>query len=101
MKASFMLPSCTYNLVLSKEDVVQLLGTGHIYTRVSKDIPCRTGRAVWDNEASTMKTLDRKCIPNNLMFLLDDNVADINELDWHVQFLNIHIEGFKKENNHV
>jgi hypothetical protein len=99
MEASFMLPSCTYNLVLSEEDLVNLLETGHIYTRISKDVPCRTGRAVWFKETSTMKTLDRKQIPNNLLFYLEEDVADIEGGDWHVQFLNIHIEGFKKKEN--
>ena len=35
MKNSFVLPSCTYNIVLSKDDVEQLLKSGHITIRNS------------------------------------------------------------------
>jgi hypothetical protein len=98
MKSSFALPSCTYTISLSKEELQQLLETGLVSSvRPIQSVPCSTSRAVFDNKNKIFKPLDRKQIPNNLRFTLDENVADIEDGDWHVQFLNIRIEGFKKE----
>ena len=102
MKSSFTFPSCTYTVSLSKEELRQLLETGLVSSaRPIQSVPCSTDRAVFDNENEIFKPLDRKQIPNNLRFTLDENVADIEGGDWHVQFLNIRIEGFKKENKDV
>ena len=98
MKAGFILPSCNYNIVLTKEELEILLSTGHIDVNVMRDISAHTGRYVYDNDTG-FKMLDRKSIPNNLRFYLEDNVADIEGGDWHIQFLTINIEGFKKEKN--
>lgn len=96
MKSSFMLPSCTYNIYLSPDDLNQLLTTGRVSVDPLRNFPCRTGRAVYDVEKQTFKTLDGKHIPNNLRFYLNENVADIEGGDWHIQFLNIMIEGVSK-----
>lgn len=102
MKSCFALPSCTYTISLSKEELTQLLETGWVSSvRPIQSVPCNTSRAVWDNGTKSLTSLDRKQIPNNLRFTLAEDVADIEGGDWHVQFLNICIEGFKKEDNHV
>lgn len=91
MKASFMLPSATYNLVLSKDELKKLVDTGYILIQPSRE-PCTTGRAVWRHELGKMETLDRKSVYNNLRFNLDKPVADIEGGDLPVQFLNIIVE---------
>ena len=92
MRASFMLPSCNYNIHLSREDLTRLLETGHIGVLVYRDVPCKTGRGIISEDRS-FKTLDRKTIPNNLRFYLEEDVADIEGGDWHVQFLTINLDG--------
>ena len=89
MRTSFMLPSCNYNIHITKDELHQLMDTGYLGVLVHK-VPCKTGRAIFDGEH--FKTLDRKEICNNLRFLLDEGVADIQETDWHVQFLTINID---------
>lgn len=102
MKSYFALPSCTYTVSLSKEELKQLLETGFVSSvRPIQSISCHTSRAVWNDDKKKLESLDRKQIPNNLCFKLEEDVADIEGGDWHVQFLNIRIEGFKKENNNV
>lgn len=96
MKASYMLPSGTYNLMLSKDDLQKLLKTGLLSIRISR-CPCVTGRAVWNPEKEDLETLDRKEIFNNLCFCLDETVADVEEGFHNVQFLNIHIEQEKTD----
>lgn len=91
MKASYMLPSGTYNIFLSKEELQRLAYTGRLVT-FTGDIKCTTGRAVWRPEENKMETLDKKEISNNLRFYLDEPVADIEGGDCYVQFLNIHVE---------
>lgn len=99
MKTYFGLPSCTYTISLSKEELKQLLETGLVSSvRPIQSIPCSTSRTVWDSDNKRFKSLGRKQISNNLRFYLEEDVADIEGGDWHVQFLNIHVEGFKKEN---
>lgn len=89
MRTSFMLPSCNYNIHISKEELRQLLETGYLGVEVRK-VHCKTGRGIFDGKR--FKTLDRKEISNNLRFLLDEGVADIEETDWHVQFLTINVD---------
>lgn len=96
MKASFMLPSATYNIVLSKEDLERLLEKGYVSAIVNKNMPCTTGRAVWNQEKETLETLDRKEIWNNLRFNLHSDVADIKADEWAVQYLNILIDKGEK-----
>ena len=83
MKCHFALPSCTYTISLSKEDLECLLKTGLTSSvRPIQSIPCTTSRAVYDRENNTFKALDRKQILNNLRFKLDEDVADIEGGDW-------------------
>lgn len=95
MRTSFMLPSCNYNIYLSKEELEKLLSTGHIVVNPMRDVPCKTGRTIFEDD--NFKTLDSKSVTNNLRFYLDEDVADIEGGDWHVQFLSINIQEFKKE----
>lgn len=97
MNASFGLPSCTYCITLSKEDLERLLETGYITGLVHKDIPCTTSRLVWNGEKSDFDILDRKTISNRLGFTLEEDVADIEGGPWHVQFLSIRLDRFKEE----
>lgn len=92
MKSSYMLPSGTYNLILSKEDLCELLNKGRISYHIGHDIPCVTGRAIYDSNKKEMLVLDKKEIYNDLRFRLEEPVADIKEGFNNVQFLNIHIE---------
>lgn len=88
-----MLPSCNYNVVLSEEDLQTLLTKGRISGIVTRgDIPCITGRAIWNEEKKDLETLDEKSVPNNLRFFLEEDVADLEGGDWPVQFLTINLE---------
>lgn len=91
MKVSYGLPSATYNIVLSKDDLVKLIDTGRINV-FARDLPCTTSRAVYNREKRELETLDRKEVTNNLRFRLEDDVADIHEGEYSVQFLAIRLE---------
>lgn len=92
MIAGFMLPSCNYNIVLSEEDLQTLLTKGSICVTPDKNFPCITGRAIWNEKTKDLETLDEKSVPNNLRFFLEEDVADLEGGDWHVQFLTINLE---------
>jgi hypothetical protein len=91
MKIGFGLPSGTYNLVLSKEDLVALLSTGCVSVHLNR-VPCVTARAVYSGETETMELLDKKAVENDLRFHLAEPLADVVGGDHHVQFLNIHLD---------
>ena len=88
MKSGFVLPSNTYNLVLSQEDLTTLLSKGRVSAHLTR-IPCVTSRSVYNGETETMEFLDNKVVENDLRFYLNDPVADIDGGDHSVQFLNI------------
>ena len=90
MKSSFMLPSCNYNIGISKAELETLITKGHLMTVVSKT-PCVTGRAVMNEAGTGLETIDRKPIYNDLKFYLEEDVADLHGGDWGVQFLTINI----------
>lgn len=97
MRTVFNLPSCDYNIILSKEDLQELLEKGYITVRSCR-IPCSTSRALWDTEKEKWIFDDRKTIPNNLFFGLSEPVADLHAGDRGVKFLNIALdETCKKE----
>lgn len=91
MKAYYGLPSGTYTITLSKDDLAKLVTTGHTSIFIS-GVPCETGRAVYNKEKNAMETFDRKEISNDLRFYLKDGVADLQGGISRVQFLSIHIE---------
>ena len=91
MKAGFMLPSCNYNITLSKEELNRFLEKGYITATVSKMI-CTTGRAVLNKGGDGLEILDKKEIYNDLRFFLSEPVADLDGGDWCVQFINISVE---------
>ena len=91
MKTGFALPSCSYNIVLSKEDLNELIDKGHAVLAVTKT-PCTSSRAVWNDEKKTMESIDKKAVPNSLLFYLKEDVADCNKGDYPVQFINIIVE---------
>ena len=96
MKAHFGLPSCNYNIELSKEDLELLLSKGYI-TVQSDRIPCTTSRAVINGTEDGLDFHDRKTIHNNLSFGLSESVSDLQANDWNVQFLCIAIN--REEDN--
>ena len=89
MRASYMMPSGTYNLFLSREDLARLLEKGCISITVGRT-PCVTGRGIYDPEKKDLVTLDKKEIYNDLRFLLTEPVADIEGGLYNVQFLVNH-----------
>lgn len=91
MRASYLLPSGDYNLILSEEELQTLLDKGQLSIRVSRT-PCVTGRGVWNPETKTLDRLDEKFVCNDLRFCLNETVRDIEEGFHNVQFLNIHVE---------
>lgn len=98
MKTSYMLPSGTYSIKLSEEDLQKLLSTGILNLRLSR-IPCVTGRGVYDSEKKAIATLDKKEVFNDLSFHLDEPVADLEGGFWPVQFMNIVLTREKEEKN--
>ena len=90
MRTSYMLPSGTFNIFLSKTELQHLIDTGGLVT-FSGRVTCTTGRSVWNSEKNDMETLDKKEIPNDLRFHLNEPVADIESGSHRVQFLNIHV----------
>ena len=90
MKSSFNIPSCTYNIILSKEDLELLTTSSYVGCEISR-IPCTSSRGIIDGERR-FESLDRKQVENDLRFNLTKQVADIKENEWGVQFLNIMLE---------
>lgn len=88
MKTSFILPSCNYNIGISKDELQQLLDTGHILMSVHRT-PCYAGRSIFNG--SDFEMIDKKNISNNLCFQLDDAVADNEAGDYGVQFLTLNV----------
>lgn len=78
MKAGFVLPSCNYNIVLSKDELKSLLEKGHIMVRPLKEIPCRF------KDASRRLNADTR---SDLRFQ-----TDVTMEDYSIQFLTINIE---------
>lgn len=97
MKASYCLPSGNYNILLSDEELQQLLKTGHVTIHMSR-IPCTTSRAVFNDAEGKMEIRDKKPIYNNPFFHADKPVADIEAGDHNVQFLCINIERKEGDN---
>ena len=91
MRASYCLPSGNYNIVLSNEELRELLERGHVTARMSRT-PCTTSRAIFNDEKGKMEIRDKKPIYNNLFFHVNEPVADIEAGDHNVQFLCINIE---------
>ena len=88
MKASYLLPSGTYNLILTAEDIAKLLDAGRVTIQMSRT-PCVTARAVWDSEKKDIVRKDNKVIFNDLRFRLNDPVDDMGPGTYNVQYLNI------------
>ena len=99
MKASYGFPSGNYNILLSKEELAQLLEKGYI-TIVMSRVPCVTSRAVWNPNKKNMDFLDKKPIFNDLWFRTTEPVADMEAGDHNVQFMCINIENDKDGGNH-
>jgi len=95
MKNSFNIPSCTYNIILSKEDLDLLNTTRYIGVAVSR-VPCVSSRGII-NEEYRFQSLDTKQVQNNLRFNLTEQIADMEPDEWAVQFLNIILEDENEE----
>lgn len=92
MKVYCSLPSGTYNITLSRDELVELVTTGCINAFAYR-VPCEAGRVVYDGGKKTFATLDRKEVPNHLMFRLSNRTADMEVGDYGVQYLTIRLEG--------
>lgn len=91
MRSSFNLPSATYNLILTKEELNSLLEKGYVGC-VVKRVPCITQRQVWNGDDKKFEAIARKETENNLRFYVDGELADCGDKEWGVQFLNIVVE---------
>lgn len=91
MRASYMLPSGTYNLILSEENLEQLLFTGRLVVHTN-GTPCTTANAVWNPDTKRLETVDKKEAVNDLRFCTNETVQDIRDSFPPVQFLNIVVE---------
>lgn len=91
MKASYCLPSGNYNILLSNEELRELLEYGHVTIHMSRT-PCTTSRAIFDDNRGEMEIRDKKKVYNCLFFHTEEPVADIEAGDHNVQFLCINIE---------
>lgn len=91
MKAYMSLPSGTYNLIFTKDELQNLVNSKHIFYNVGHT-PCKTGRVVWNADQRDFETLEQKDCYNDLRFNFDEPVADISAGDYPVQFLTISVE---------
>lgn len=107
MKIYFGLPSCGYDVILDKNDMLRLISTSTITIHTSR-LPCSKSRAVINESGDGLDCLDHKEVYNALFFNLENPVADLEGGDWPVQFLNICLdddcrevfENLKNEENH-
>ena len=91
MKVHFGLPSCSYSVVLDKNDLLRLISTGTIVIHTNRE-PCSTSRAIINESGDGFDFLDRKDVYNMLKFDLEEPVADLEVGTWPVQFLNITLD---------
>ena len=89
MKTYFTLPSGTYNIQLSKEELERLIKNGLLTMRVNRT-DCKTGRCIATKTGAT-KVLDQKDICNDLRFNLKEPVADIEEGDYPIPFVTFRV----------
>lgn len=97
MRASYCLPSGNYNILLSNEELRELLERGYVTVRMSRT-PCTTSRAIFNAEKADMEIHDKKKVDNCLLFHTKEPVADIEAGDHYVQFLCINIEKQEDDN---
>lgn len=97
MKAYFGLPSGTYNLILTMDDLHRLLTDGSIAIRTST-VPCKTSRMVFDQEKKDFVELDEREVWNHLKFHTAENVSDIEAGDHYIQFMHIIVENLDLAN---
>lgn len=88
MKTSYRLPNGTYNMVISKEDLNELLNKGHLTIHTTRD-KCAVGRSVWDEGNKRMISVGDKEVENILLFRTDEPIADMEAGVSFVQFINI------------
>lgn len=91
MRSCFNLPSGTYNLVLSKEDLDSLLEKGYVSCQISRT-PCVAQRSLWNDDTKDLETIASKEVQNALNFYIDDELADCGHAKWGVQYLIIHTD---------
>ena len=91
MKAYFSLPSGTYNLILTMDDLHRILTYSKLSFRTA-EVPCRVSRSIFDQEKKDFEKLDEKKVWNDLLFSTAENVADIEPGKHYIQFMNIIVE---------
>lgn len=91
MKASYLLPTGTYNIFITRDELERLSNGKVIRSMPYMDEPCVVNRFVYDHDKNEMRGLDPKEVPNYLMFRLDEDVADIEAGLCRIQYLNIRL----------
>ena len=91
MKIGWVFPSNNYNIVLSRDELKQLIEKGHISV-LSSRVPCSTGRGIYNPATNEMETHDKKEMYNDLLFRTDEPVAEIEAGIYPVQFLCITVQ---------
>ena len=96
MKAHYGLPSGDYNIILSKDELEQIISKGSVSIRVLRT-PCTSSRAVLNEDVTGLDFLDKKEVLNNLCFHLDEPVADIDGGYHNIQYLTIILDEEEKK----
>lgn len=97
MRCHYGLPSGTYTICISEEELQQLLGERKSLNCFVGRVPCFTSRLIWNSENKDMEVLDRKEIFHGLSMYIDEPVADIEPGYHHCQYLYITVEKKKEE----
>lgn len=90
MKASFNLPTSTYNIILTKEELDFLVKTEFISVPISR-IPCSSSRLIKIGD-DRLISIGKSTVPHNLRFDLTETIADIPPDDWGIQYFSILLE---------
>lgn len=101
MKARFVFLTGTYNIVINKEELSNLLSSGIVAIHTTRT-KCSTGRSVWNQEKKKMECLDGKVMSNDLRFRTDEQVADFEPGEHFIQYVNIVLDescGFGRKEN--
>ena len=96
MKTHYGLPSGDYNIILSKDELEQIMTKGSVSMRLSRT-SCTTSRAVLNEDVTGLDFLDKKEVSNDLSFNLDEPVADIDSGYHNIQYINMILDEEEKK----
>lgn len=93
MKANFVLPSANFNIVLTREEIQEILDKGYICKTVNKDMPVTASWSTINKDEKCIEhvRVDRGVVPT---VYIDDKkvVEDYGENNQAIQFLLIGVE---------